>query len=422
MESNTTRKARMAAIAIILMAVFAIAEETERGITQETPMENEAYKTMIDRSLVSAGNNQRMHKALAKARAGEDIAVAFIGGSITEGFNASSPDECYARLAFDEIRRRYGKSGGDNVAYLNAGIGGTPSTLGMIRYERDVISKLGKSPDIVFVEFAVNDGDDPTVGAAYESLVLNILRADNEPAVVLLFAVFQSRWNLQDRLIPVGRRYDLPMISVKDAVVPELESENLPEDEFFSDIYHPTDYGHRIMADCIINYLDAVDDAPPSQSEKPIPDSPEIGNLFVGIKMIDANSVPRGVSIAPGSFSEVDTAIGVFDRENPTPTFPANWHKSEGPGSDDFTMEITCRNLVIVYKKSPDAEAFGAADAFVDGECIDSIDGAPGNGWNNPYCAVLIDEETAARHSVRISMDGDSRNKGFTIMAFGYTE
>jgi len=422
MKPNATGKTRILAITILFLTALMTADETERSISREDPMEHEAYAAMISRSLVRVGNNYRIKKAIDGSKSGMDLTVAFIGGSITEGLNASSPERCYAHLAYDEIRRRYGAGGGDNVAYLNAGMAGTPSTLGMIRYKRDVIDVLGRSPDIVFVEFAVNDGDDPTNGAAYESLVLDILQAESAPAVVLLFSVFQSRWNLQDRLIPIGLRYGLPMISVKDAVVPELESEKISDEEFFSDIYHPTDFGHRLMADCIANYLDAVDDALPSQSDAPIPESPVIGRQFAGIRMIDAEGVPRGVTIAPGSFSDNDTAIGTFGRDSPLPTFPANWHKAAGPGAQDFVMELTCRNLVIVYKKSPDADAFGMADAFVDGECIDSIDGAPGNGWNNPYCAVLIDDETAARHSVRISMDGDSRDKGFTIMAFGYTE
>lgn len=409
-------------IATIFMAAFMAADETERSIPQETPMELEAYTTMISRSLVSEGNNWRMRKAIARAREGKDIAVAFIGGSITEGYNASSSEECYAKLAWDEIRRRYGKGNGDNVAYLNAGMSGTPSTLGMIRYERDVTAKLGKLPDIVFVEFAVNDGDDPTAGAAFESLVLNILNADNKPAVVLLFGVFQSRWNLQDRLIPIGMRYGLPMISVRDALVPALETEALSDEDFFSDLYHPNDYGHRLMADCIVNYLNALDAASPSPSDAPIPDSAEIGNQFVGIRMISANDIPPGVTINPGSFSGTDSAIGIFDREVPVHTFPENWHRREGAGTGDFTMEITCRNLVIVYKRSPDAEAFGAVDAIVDGESVDSLDGAPGNSWNNPYCAVLIDADASARHTVRIAMDADSRDKAFTIMAFGYTE
>ena len=70
----------------------------------------------------------------------------------------------------------------------------------------------------MIVEFAVNDAGDETKGNCYESLVLKALRADHKPAVILLFSVFVNDWNLQDRLAPVGWHYNLPMVSVKDAV------------------------------------------------------------------------------------------------------------------------------------------------------------------------------------------------------------
>ena len=88
------------------------------------------------------------------------------------------------------------------------------------------------------MEFAVNDADDETRGISYESLVLKILSAENKPAVILLFSVFKSDWNLQDRLAPIGRHYDLPMVSIKDAVVNQFyltkEKGNVISKEDFS--------------------------------------------------------------------------------------------------------------------------------------------------------------------------------------------
>lgn len=44
-----------------------------------------------------------------------------------------------------------------------------------------------------------------------------------KPAVVLLFSVFANDWNLQERLKPVGYCYDLPMVSIRDAVSPQFQ-------------------------------------------------------------------------------------------------------------------------------------------------------------------------------------------------------
>jgi lysophospholipase L1-like esterase len=377
---------------------------------------------MVARSLVSTGNNARLKAAIAKARSGRKVTLAYVGGSITEGFNASGADKSWARLARDAFRDLF--AGGDDslVGYLNAGMAGTPSTLGMIRYERDVLDRLETKPDVVFVEFAVNDGDDPTGGAAFESLVRGILEADNEPAVVLVFSVFQSRWNLEDRLAPVGTGYGLPMVSVKKAVVPALESGALTEAEFFSDIYHPTDAGHRLMADCVANLFKAVDAEAPCAKDAEPPKEPVIGYRFAGIRMIDAKNVPRGVKVSPGAFKGTDRSIGTFNREKPEPTFPANWHKAPGKKGGEFTMKITCRNLVVVHKKSQAGRSFGMAEAYVDGVLVNALDGEPSNGWNNPWTSVLVDDAVAKPHVVTIRMEDDSADKAFTILAFGYTE
>lgn len=110
---------------------------------------------MIARSLLSLGNPFRMKKVIEKAKQGEDVTLAFIGGSITQGAGAVPIHrECYAWKTCCAFKDRFGV--GENVHYLKAGVGGTPSELGMIRFERDVLRKQEK-PDLIVIEFAVND-------------------------------------------------------------------------------------------------------------------------------------------------------------------------------------------------------------------------------------------------------------------------
>lgn len=91
---------------------------------------------------------------LAKAsKPGASIKVAYLGGSITaqNGWRVKSLAhfrQAYPGAKFEEI---------------NAAIGGTGSDLGVFRLQQDVLSK---APDLLFVEFAVNDG-----GAAPESII-----------------------------------------------------------------------------------------------------------------------------------------------------------------------------------------------------------------------------------------------------------
>lgn len=371
----------------------------------------------VKNSLVSTGNNYRMKKAIEKAMNGEEVTIAYIGGSITEGAGASTITNCYAYDSYQYFKDTYGKGDGSNVKFVNAGMSGTPSTLGMIRYDRDVMAPA----DIVFVEFAVNDGDDPTNGDAYESLVNNILNKDNAPAVVLIFSVFPSKWNLQDRLQPVGEYYNLPMISIKDAVLPELASGALTNKEFFFDVYHPNTAGHQLMADCIDYYFDTVNNETIADADITIPSEPKIGNSFVGINMIDSKTVAEGVTIQAGGFSETDVMLGTLKYALSTKTFPNNWKHTTTSGSKSFSVKLNCKNFLLVYKLSS-STTFGQVDVYVDGTKVQTINSYGGGNWNNPYTKVILNEKFAADHTIEVKMAADSTAKEFSILAIGYTK
>src|SRR5688500_1843855 len=88
----------------------------------------------------------------ALLRAGEPLTVAFVGGSVTNGAAASSEACSYRRRVSSWLAAQH--PSGD-VRDVNAALGGTGSVWGAFRAGREV---LIHDPDLVFVEFAVNDG------------------------------------------------------------------------------------------------------------------------------------------------------------------------------------------------------------------------------------------------------------------------
>lgn len=197
---SVPEKMGKASVRFYLNDGYTAPEEVEE---EAVDTKSELYCTMIERSLMNLGNTYRIRKAIEKARAGKEVTLAYIGGSITQGAGATPINTaCYAYKSYQLFKSRFAMR--DNVKFVKAGVGGTPSELGMLRFDRDVL-RDGEKPDIVVVEFAVNDEGDETKGDCYESLVRKILKLDWNPAVVLLFSVFANDWNLQDRLSP-GRQ------------------------------------------------------------------------------------------------------------------------------------------------------------------------------------------------------------------------
>lgn len=417
----------VASVKLYLVDGFMAPEtEEEEHVDFATPQ----YREMLRKSLVQTGNNVRLKTALEKAKRGEETTIAFIGGSITQGAGATPiHTKCYAWQTFEGLCKFVGKGVDENVHFIKAGVGGTPSELGMIRYERDVLREGAVAPDIVVVEFAVNDEGDETKGVCYDSLVRKILAAENKPAVILLFAVFADDWNLQERLKVVGERYGLPMVSTRDCVVEQFykkagEGRVVSKNQFFYDSFHPTNIGHRIMADGLLHLMGETDKHPMDESGPDIDLVPApIGDVFENIWLFDRNSGEtesvRVVSV--GDFSEKDEDLqGVeLDRDlAQTKEFPYNWKHISG--ARPFVMEICGTGLVLVYKDSGEPDA-GCAQVFVDGEMVLQADPRV-NGWTHCNPLICFCGRERGRRRVEVRMQTGDEDKAFTILGFGIVD
>ena len=205
----------------------------------------------------------------------------------------------------------------------------------MIRFERDVL-RNGEQPDLVVVEFAVNDEGDETKGICFESLVRKILGLPWNPAVVLLFSVFANDWNLQTRLAPVGERYGLPMVSVLDAVSPQFslkreEGRVISKNQYFYDMFHPTNLGHTIMAKCLGYLFDKVNEEGYGQEDTDgslLEREPVYGKDFETVRLLDKKELCQKARISEGSFCGTDQKLQEVEIDMDiygTPQFPYNW-------------------------------------------------------------------------------------------------
>ncbi len=392
----------------------------------------ETYNTMKADSLLSTGNNARLKNAIAKARNGEDVTLAYIGGSITEGALASPNSKCYAEVSANAFAKAYGKDDGSNVHFINAGMSGTPSDIGVVRYNRDVINRLPEGsdhPDVLFIEFAVNDYGTATSGGGYEGLIRQALKSGS--AVVLIFSVFQSSAGgrvMENSYRPYGEYYNLPMISMGDAIISYFNEDGF-YDWYFGDTLHPNNTGYQLMSDCIMNLMDTVDKADADTDNITDIDAmaPQKTAAYQGIKMIDAKTTAADdeaiASIDAGSFTETDSATGSFqyayNGKKGAAWFPDNWMHDEEGGNNALTIKATCKTLMFVYKLS-NSKTFGSADVYIDGVKKGTLSGYDSSGWNNGKVYVAMTEDEAAEHTIELKMKDGDEEKKFTLMAIGF--
>lgn len=430
---STPEKLGKASVRLYLNDGYMAPEEVEEA---EVDTKSENYCAMIAKSLMNLGNTYRIRKAIEKAKAGKSVTVAYIGGSITQGAGATPINtECYAYKSYQLFQNRF--ASGNNVKFIKAGVGGTPSELGMLRFDRDVL-RDGEKPDIVIMEFAVNDEGDETKGDCYESLVRKILKLDWNPEVVLLFSVFANDWNLQERLRPVGDLYDLPMVSIRDAVVEQFtrkEGRVLTKNQFFYDMFHPSNIGHTIMADCL-QYLfercelreharlDAFENGLTEEGMllQRLKLEPVIGGSFENVRLMDKKDVYEGAVIETGDFTATDQelqSVEMDDALNLTPEFPYNWmYDGTKTDAEAFTLRMNCKALVLIFKDSGEVDV-GKAEVFVDGAHVLTADPHI-NNWQHCNAAILFNNENSEEHTVKIEIAKEDIDKKFTILGFGY--
>lgn len=370
--------------------------------------EEEIYDNMIERSLMSTGNLERMSQFITKLKNGEEVTVAFIGGSITEGMTAG-PEKCWAKLTYDYLCEKYPDT---KINYVNAGMSGTPSVLGNIRLKRDV---LDYKPDLVFVEFAVNDGNEQVYKDSYEALVRTVLSQEQQPAVALYFTVIKSGHTCQEYMSKVGEAYGLPMVSLNNALSVEFDAGRMKWEDYSDDESHPNEWGHEMTRDLIVNMLEKVTAEVEQKGEAPISPLSEAwvySDRFYGMQFVDrTHSSDDFTMISEGSF--------LSDR-NTIAQFPDGWYVKAAPADvTAMEFEFTGKNLMFIYKCYTN-ERFGSAEFTVDGEKVGSYSTCASDGWNNPVAQLAFSGEEGT-HKVSVTLSNeDGKTSYLEILGFAF--
>ena len=183
--------------------------------------------------------------------------VAFIGGSITQMRGWRERTYKILRNMFPQTR----------FEFINAGVGGTNSTLGAMRLEADAF-KHGPV-DLLFLEFAVNDGggSDRTNTRAMEGIIRHARRLNPEIDILMLYFADQGKIKVlnageQPATVAcherVARHYGIPVIDLARVVRDRLSARAFRWEQFSRDGCHPLPFGHALYAECIEAFLRAA--------------------------------------------------------------------------------------------------------------------------------------------------------------------
>ena len=280
----------------------------------------------------------------AKIESGETVRVAYLGGSITAapGWRIQSRQW---------LQQQYPKA---TIEEIHAAIGGTGSDLGVFRLQRDA---LQHAPDLLFVEFAVNDGGvaPERIHQSMEGIVRQTWAANPNTDICFVYTLTQQMLSdLQAGKMPraasamevLADHYSIPSIHFGVEVArlesagklvfkaPKPADMNAEPMVFSSDGVHPhVETGHRIYTETIARSWPKIMEA--NQTAQP---------HLLGPPLRDDNwERAKMVSIEPEMLSGNWTKLAAdhslakrFQRNMP------ELYQANGPGATlEFTFEGT---------------------------------------------------------------------------------
>lgn len=366
-------------------------------------------------------NKERLINCIRHAENGEELTIAFFGGSITQGSLADKPEEMYARRVFSWWEKTFPQA---QFHYVNGGIGGTTSHYGVSRV---ITNLLMYQPDFVVVDFSVNDEPEPFFQETYEGLIRKILSWDSKPAVLLLNNVYyDSGKTAQELHNEIGDYYGIPHISIKESIYADMKAGKYTREQPTPDGLHPNSFGHGLVAGQIITYLESLKISVDVDKETETAESAgeknkaaiHLSECEVTEKDKEKTALPKSLTanayentkrftireISPkldGFMADTREKKGLLDH------FKNGWIGKKAGDSITFTLDAS--NIAVQYRKTIDRPAL-RAKLVLDGETEKAIilDGNFEEDWGDClWLESILHHGEKKMHTVEITILGE---------------
>lgn len=335
------------------------------------------------------------------------LTVGYFGGSITEGAGASGPATNWRARTTALLRERYPDA---EITEVNAAIGGTGSDLGAFRCQENLLSG---NPDLVFVEFAVNDlgGTDELTPRAMEGIVRQIWKAN--PAADILF-VYTGHQCMEEQYAQgeypnsilrhhrVAAHYGIPEVNVGYELYRQVvESHGGDWKVLLPDNVHPNDAGYALYAEEMAKFLTDQEAAGGEARTEELPEKLTVAPLEKG-RLLDTWSLPA-------------TTGWVQEDESLSGRYP---HRltARGPEAGELRICFHGNAIGLYFLTAPDS---GILEWKLDGG-----EWRARNTWDTwalrftrANYAILESELPPGEHELwlRVSAEKDEQSTGYTI-------
>lgn len=213
------------------------------------------HKPLLSSSFIEPGAGLPHFARLIRKQANLPVKVAFLGGSITHM-------DGWRGLVMDDLTKTYPQT---KFEFLDAGIPSLGSVPHAFRFQTDVLDKM--TPDLLFIESAVNDAGNGTTITEQKRALEGIIRHAHEASpdmdmILMAFADEEKNAAYAHGAVPaavqvhasVAAYYRLPFINLAKEVYSRIHHGEFSWENDFKSL-HPAPFGQKLYFNAIKTLL-----------------------------------------------------------------------------------------------------------------------------------------------------------------------
>lgn len=299
------------------------------------------------------------------------IRIAFLGGSLTKG-EFVEKEQSFVSLFEGKIEEVLGRK----VTVLRYGQSGNTSANALYCLPELIADK----PDLVFVDFAMNDPGDRYLWESTEGIAYQLLRQ----GIGVIFLLFCNERGSCTRgaMEKVGWHYQIPVYDIGQYIYAKVQSGELSWQKYAMDFVHPTIWGHQLIAEQLLDLCKR------NEGEEPVlraelPKEPCFTGAFHKTRIWEMND-----ELQNARAGEV-----IFDGEVEAKMILVETWQNCNPNEASIVFAI-------------DGERMYCAEAYAS------------MAWGNPFCRYVGGDGTLEKHHLTVTLGKGLPPKGWKYSEF----
>ena len=314
----------------------------------------------IQPEALERANLQPIWEIVEAGMRGEKKKIAALGASVSKG-EAVKKGNAFLNKMEQKWQEYF--PGSTVPEFINASVSGTFSANGMFAMD----DLLEKKPDLVFLDYSVNDPGYYYLQESFEGLVHHFL--ENGTYVCVILFCNEHGNCTRGAMTRIAHYYHIPLLDIGGVVMENIRENRFSWNDYASDYVHPRVEGHEFIADNILHFFQYSME---KEEEDPyvIPEEPCFDGSFWNLEKLEDLS---------------------YDEDQV------------------FTVKRYCSVIVVEYFQIAQ-ENDCKVEILVDGEVKECLQLYWEFAWNNRLVRMILSEQKAGWHTIEVRPAGGRQN------------